>query len=82
MVNPPSPQETKEKGRRRSAKAQSTPPAAAPSLTKPSVSSCDDLKILIANRAYELYSERGYRHGFALDDWIEAEREILSQIPP
>jgi hypothetical protein len=82
MVNPPSRQETKEKIRRRSAKAQSAPPAAVPSSTKRSVSSCDDLKILIANRAYELYSERGYRHGFALDDWIEAEREILSQIPP
>ncbi len=82
MVDPPSRQETKEKSRRRSAKAQSAPPAAEPSSTKRSVSSCDDLKILIANRAYELYSERGYRHGFALDDWIEAEREILSQIPP
>jgi hypothetical protein len=46
------------------------------------VSPCDDLHILIAKRAYELYSERGYRHGSALDDWLEAEREILSQIPP
>lgn len=50
--------------------------------SKPPVSPCDDLKILIAKRAYELYSERGYRHGYALDDWLEAEREILSQIPP
>jgi hypothetical protein len=46
------------------------------------VSPCDDLHILIAQRAYELYSERGYRHGYALDDWLEAEREVLSQIPP
>jgi hypothetical protein len=46
------------------------------------VSTCDDLKTLINRRAYELYSERGYRHGSALDDWLEAEREILSQIPP
>jgi hypothetical protein len=61
MVNPPGPQETKEKNRRRSAKVQSAPPAAEPSSTKPSVSSCDDLKILIANRTYELYAERGYR---------------------
>ena len=38
--------------------------------------------ILIAARAYELYSERGYRHGYALDDWLEAEREILSHVPP
>jgi hypothetical protein len=38
--------------------------------------------MLIAKRAYELYSERGYRHGFALDDWLDAEREIVSQLPP
>lgn len=45
------------------------------------VSPCDDPHILIAKRAHELYSERGYRQGSALDDWLEAEREILSQIP-
>jgi len=45
------------------------------------VSSCDDLHMLIAKRAYELRSERGYRHGCALDDWLETEREIPSQIP-
>jgi len=50
--------------------------------TYPPVSPCEDLHILIAKRAHELYSERGYRHGAALDDWLEAEREILSQIPP
>jgi len=48
----------------------------------PPLSPCGDLHILIAKRAYELYSERGYRHGSGLDDWLEAEREILSQIPP
>ena len=40
------------------------------------------LYILTAKRAHELYSERGYGHRSALDDWLEAEREILSQIPP
>ena len=45
------------------------------------LSPCDDLPSLIAKRAYELYSERGYRDGSALDDWLDAEREILSQIP-
>lgn len=45
------------------------------------ISACDDLHILTAKRAYELYSERGYRHGCALDDWLDAEREILSQLP-
>ena len=46
------------------------------------LSPCDDLHIQIAKRAHEFYSERGYRHGAALDDWLDAEREILSQIPP
>lgn len=54
--------------------------AAVPS--KSSVSACDDLQVLIAKRAYELHVERGCRDGYALDDWLEAEREILSQIPP
>ena len=82
MGNPTRSQETKEKSRRRSADTQSALPSSAPNSAKPPVSSCDDVKILIAKRAYELYSERGYRHGYALDDWLEAEREILSQIPP
>lgn len=59
--------------------ARATSPTAAH--TYPPVSPCDDLHIQIAKRAHELYSERGYRHGAALDDWLEAEREILSQIP-
>ncbi len=41
------------------------------------VSPCDDLHARIANRAYELHAERGYRQGYALDDWLEAEREVL-----
>lgn len=46
------------------------------------VSPCEDPQARIAKRAYELYCERGYRNGFAVDDWLDAEREILSQIPP
>lgn len=41
------------------------------------VSPCDDLQARITQRAYELHAERGYREGQALDDWLEAEREIL-----
>ena len=51
-------------------------------LHAPPLSPCENLQVLIAKRAYELYNERGYRHGSALDDWLDAEREILSQIPP
>jgi hypothetical protein len=50
--------------------------------SKPSVSVCDDVQVLIAKRAYELHAMREYRDGCALDDWLEAEREVLSQIPP
>ena len=56
------------------------PPAQKPHA--PPLSPCDDLHVLIAKRAYELYGERRYRDGSALDDWLDAEREILNQIPP
>jgi hypothetical protein len=49
---------------------------------KPSVSVCDDLQARVATRAHELYVNRGGGDGYALNDWIQAEREILSQVPP
>lgn len=36
----------------------------------------------IATRAYTLYEERGYRQGCDLQDWLDAEREILSRSLP
>lgn len=36
----------------------------------------------IAARAYALYEERGYRSGCDLQDWLDAEREILSRQLP
>jgi hypothetical protein len=57
------------------------PEQAASATGKPSVTVCDDLQQRIALRAYELFEGRGYGHGYALDDWIQAEREVLSQIP-
>lgn len=30
----------------------------------------------IARRAYEIYESRGRIDGFAVDDWLEAEREL------
>lgn len=41
------------------------------------VFSQDDVQARITDRAYELYAERGYRQGCALDDWLEAQREIV-----
>jgi len=31
----------------------------------------------IAARAYQIYLERGQTHGRALEDWVQAERELL-----
>ncbi len=41
--------------------------------------SFDDLHAHIAIRAYELYVQRGCREGCAMDDWLDAEREIVSR---
>jgi hypothetical protein len=33
----------------------------------------------IAVRAYERFAERGYQHGFDVEDWLAAERELARQ---
>jgi hypothetical protein len=35
----------------------------------------------IRNRAHEIYLERGGQDGSALDDWLQAEQEILGSEP-
>ena len=37
----------------------------------------EDLGSRIADRAYELYVQRGQEHGHDFGDWLEAERQIL-----
>jgi len=32
----------------------------------------------IAQRAYELYEQRGRQEGLALEDWLEAERQLAA----
>ena len=39
----------------------------------------EDLHALISGRAYELYVQRGCREGCAQEDWLDAEREVLSR---
>ncbi|MCA1559963.1 MAG: DUF2934 domain-containing protein [Acidobacteria bacterium] len=34
----------------------------------------------IARRAHEIYEARGGEHGRALEDWLQAEREIDSEL--
>lgn len=38
-----------------------------------------DLQTHIAVRAYEIYVQRGCRDGCAVEDWLDAEREILGR---
>ena len=40
----------------------------------------DDLKSLVAKKAYELYEKRGKHGGHSTDDWLEAERIIKSKL--
>ena len=39
------------------------------------------LRELIAQRAYELFSENGFTHGHDLADWLRAESELLTPAP-
>lgn len=38
----------------------------------------DEQRERIAKRAFELYLERGCREGCDVEDWVDAEREILT----
>lgn len=49
------------------------PPALAEALPSENVS----LEERIRRRAYELYVQRGKQSGSELDDWLQAEQEIL-----
>lgn len=33
----------------------------------------------VAQRAYELFCKRGYVHGYDVEDWIQAERDIRAR---
>lgn len=44
--------------------------------------SFDNLHARIATRAYELYVQRGCHNNSAMEDWLQAEREILSHDEP
>jgi DUF2934 family protein len=36
----------------------------------------------IAERAYQLYEARGHKEGYALDDWLQAEKEVERLVLP
>lgn len=39
----------------------------------------DDLNSEIAKVAYELHEKRGQKHGYDLQDWLEAEKIVLTR---
>ena len=36
---------------------------------------------IIRERAYQLFEERGYEHGHDVEDWLQAESEIIGKKP-
>jgi len=34
----------------------------------------------IARRAFEIFCERGFRHGHDVEDWLQAERELRGSL--
>jgi len=52
-------------------------PASAPG---PEVQSYESRMNRIARRAHEIYEARGGEHGKAMEDWLQAEREIDAEL--
>ena len=52
----------------------------APETTK-TLATDSDVQERISFRAYELYQERGEKHGHDIEDWLQAEQEIAGQAP-
>ena len=40
----------------------------------------DSMRERIARKAYELWQERGYRDGYELEDWLDAEIIVMEKI--
>ncbi len=67
---------TKKSGRAKTMKT-STAITSEPLLMNGPSSHESDVQARIAERAYELYRQRGGHHGQDLEDWLTAEREML-----
>jgi len=59
--------------------ASSVKQAPAPSASHESRLPADETHVRIAERAHQLYVQRGHMHGYHLHDWLEAEQEILGR---
>jgi hypothetical protein len=67
--------------RSHSVRSQKTTPEAAPAPVAAPVAapSYEDLQQEIARLAYFFWEERGRQPGSSVDDWLKAERKVLSQ---
>ena len=72
-------QEAGERKPRPVAVSHSSTAALSSKATRHARPSFDDLHARIATRAYELYVQRDCREGCAVEDWLDAEREIVSR---
>jgi hypothetical protein len=48
-------------------------------LSKRTLLSDNEFRQKVAARAYEIYLDRGGQHGRDLDDWLEAESDVLAE---
>ena len=60
--------------------------AAKPVLTMPEPATSIDRRVQeiynqVASRAYELFQQRGFAHGYHYDDWLQAEAELFQTAP-
>jgi len=46
---------------------------------KPDVGSLELTEEYIRQRAYRRFEQRGWQHGYDLEDWVEAEAEIFGR---
>jgi hypothetical protein len=58
-------------------KARRTSPTPPTSITQPG--STPELLERIRSRAYELFEQRGRHEGHEVEDWLQAEAEVLQQ---
>lgn len=50
-------------------------------LSKLHLGSLELTEEIIRIRAYELFEERGYQPGYDLEDWLQAEAEVMGKKP-
>lgn len=48
-------------------------------LSKSQLGSLELTEEIIRMRAYELFEQRGYQHGNDMEDWLEAEAEVMGK---